>query len=131
MNEILRLFPQVVANKLNGQINGRWSELQEIRLRLFKPIELSFAHHVEWITHTHFLIDTRNYLLNQLSDHSLYRFENELKEGFITIEGGHRVGLAGKVTMKKSDIKGLQYITSFNIRIAQQVIDVAKPIIHH
>src|SRR5690606_39889033 len=83
MEEILRLFPTPIKEKLTKQMENRWQDLLEIRLRMFKPIELNFTHQVEWLTES---IDDadRNYILNQLSEHSLYRYEEELREGYIT-----------------------------------------------
>lgn len=129
MNEILRLFPAHVGRSLNEVIASNWGRLQEIRLRLHSPIELNFTDRMQWIHDVSFTTDVRNYVLNQLSEHSLYRLETELQEGFITIAGGHRVGLAGKVTTLANKVKGLQWITSFNIRIAQQVTNIAEPCI--
>lgn len=131
MNEILRLFPRQLRHKINDRVHSKWHELQEIRLRLDKPIELSFFDRVEWIEDIKFTSDEGNYVLNQLSEHSLYRMETELKEGFITVAGGHRVGLAGKVTTSNGRVKGLQFITSFNIRIAQQIIGLAHSLIDY
>lgn len=131
MEEILRLFPSHIKTSLAKQVNKRWHTLLEIRLRLYKPIELNFADHIEWMEHVVISSDDRDYILNQLSEHSLYRYETELKEGYITIEGGHRVGLAGKVTTVNNEMKGLQFITSFNIRIAQQIIGVASSLIRY
>lgn len=130
MEEILRLFPTPIKEKLTKQMENRWQDLLEIRLRMFKPIELNFTHQVEWLTES---IDDadRNYILNQLSEHSLYRYEEELREGYITIEGGHRVGLAGKVTLADNRVKGLKFITSFNIRIAHEKIGVATGIVRY
>lgn len=130
MNEILRLFPTSLQVILTQQIAHRWDELQEIRLRINEPIELSFNHRIEWLQSDVFSQKDRNYVLNQLSDHSLYRMETELKEGFITIQGGHRVGLAGQTTTINGEVKGIQFITSFNIRIAKQKRGVAEPFIH-
>src|SRR5699024_4918678 len=86
---------------------------------------------IKWLTHVPFTADVRNFVLNQLSEHSLYRLETELQEGFITISGGHRVGLAGKVTTSGNTVRELQWITSFNIRIAQQITDIAEPLIDY
>src|SRR5699024_406472 len=69
------------------------------------------------------------FMINQLSDYSLYRMEDELREGYITIEGGHRVGLAGKVNTLHGNVKAIQHITFLNIRIAKENIGVAKPVI--
>lgn len=131
MNEILRLFPPLLQKEVEQLCQGRWHTLQEIRLRMSRPIELNFSNRIEWIQERRFTRQDRNYVLNQLSEHSLYRFETELKEGFITIAGGHRVGLAGKIMTRNNELKGLQYITSFNIRIAQQIIGIANPLLSH
>lgn len=131
MNEILRLFPPHIGHVINESVANNWGKLQEIRLRLHSPIELNYTDKIEWLTHVSFTIDVRNFVLNQLSEHSLYRLETELQEGFITISGGHRVGLAGKVTTLGRTVKGLQWITSFNIRIAQQIKNIAEPLIDY
>lgn len=131
MNEILRLFPSQLRQKISEKVENKWHELQEIRLRLHKRIELSFFNRVEWIEGIQFTKENRNYVLNQVSEHSLYRMEMELKEGFITVAGGHRVGLTGKVTTNNGRVKGLQFITSFNIRIAQEMIGLSEELIHY
>lgn len=134
MNEILRLFPKNVAEQIKNQVKERWYELEEIRLRLYGSVELNFRTHLEWIKDCIFSNDDSIYVLNQLSEHSLYRLENELREGYITISGGHRVGLAGGVTTENGMLKQLQYITFFNIRIAKQINHIANPFLsylHH
>src|SRR5690625_7117749 len=57
--------------------------------------------------------------------------EDELREGFITITGGHRVGLAGEVTTQFGKMERLKYITFFNIRIAKEIINIATPFFHY
>ena len=131
MEKIIRLFPPTIKQQLERKLIANWHALLEIRLRIGKRIELNFIRQTEWIDELIFTENDRNYVLNQLSEHSLYRFETELREGFITIKGGHRVGLAGKVTALQHDVKGLQFITSFNIRIAQQMDGVAHSVIRH
>lgn len=129
MEEILRIFPLPLQQLINKHIASKWSNLQEIRLRVNGPIELNYSNQVEWLEPYIFTADDRNYVLSQLSEHSLYRLETEMQEGFITIAGGHRVGLAGKVVSNNGEVKGLQQITSFNIRIAQQSLYIAQPLL--
>ncbi|WP_404452982.1 stage III sporulation protein AA [Virgibacillus necropolis] len=129
MDEILRLFPDSIKEAIQRKVQNRWSELQEIRFRLNQPIELIYGTKIEWIYHD--IPDSQDgiFVLNQLSHFSLYRMEDELREGYITIEGGHRVGLAGKVNTLGGTVKAIQHITFFNIRIAKQKLNVASPII--
>ena len=49
--------------------------------------------------------------MDYISHYSLYAYENELRQGFVTVEGGHRVGVAGKVIMEKERVKNIQYIS--------------------
>ncbi|MHA6250999.1 stage III sporulation protein AA [Oceanobacillus sp. CAU 1775] len=131
MEEILRLFPENHQSILAKIIGKRWFQLEEIRYRLYRPIELIFQDSFEWIDEIIPNKQTGAHLLNQLSEYSLYRMENELREGYITIAGGHRVGIAGRVNTREGTVKAIQHIASFNIRIAKERIGVAESLLPH
>ncbi|MDC3415494.1 stage III sporulation protein AA [Aquibacillus salsiterrae] len=131
MDEILRLFSPNLKKEIEASLANKWTTLQEIRVRLAQPIELIFDDHETWLTN---LIPTEEdgmYLLNQLSQFSLYRLEDELREGFITIEGGHRVGLAGKVNTLNGSVKAIKHISFFNIRIAKEKVGISRRYIQY
>ena len=67
--------------------------------------------------------------IDYISHYSLYAYENELRQGFVTVEGGHRVGVAGKVIMEKERVKNIQYISSLNIRVSHEVLGCADRLI--
>ena len=67
--------------------------------------------------------------MDYISHYSLYAYENELRQGFVTVEGGHRVGVAGKVIMEKERVKNIQYISSLNIRVSHEVLGCADRLI--
>ncbi|WP_062513748.1 stage III sporulation protein AA [Halobacillus sp. KGW1] len=119
MKEIVRLFPPSFQRFLMNDVS--WGKVQEIRLRVNHPLEV-----LDGASHTSVkgIIVTAEHLafvLNQISQFSLYRLQDELKEGFLTIEGGHRVGLAGKVNTSGHRIDTLKHITFMNIRVAREV----------
>lgn len=60
---------------------------------------------------------------------SVYAFEPELQQGYLTITGGHRVGLSGQAAVVDGTIKTLTHISSLNIRLARSVPGCAKPIL--
>lgn len=128
MDEILRLFPEDMRREIHKVVGKRWMFLQEIRIRLLQKVELIFDMNTEWLEIKPSKRDCL-FILNQLSEFSLYRMEDELREGYITIEGGHRVGLAGKVNTLNGVVKAIQYITFMNIRIAKAREGVALPIL--
>ena len=59
--------------------------------------------------------------LEYAGSYSLYAYEEELKQGFLTVQGGHRIGLAGKAVLDGGKIRTLKYISFLNIRLAHQV----------
>lgn len=59
-------------------------------------------------------------LMELFANHSLYAYEEEIRQGFLTIEGGHRVGISGKVIMDGSQIRTLKDISGLNIRLAHE-----------
>lgn len=60
---------------------------------------------------------------------SIYSYQDKLRQGFITLEGGHRVGVAGRCISEEGKIKSITDISSLDIRIAKEVKGAAIPVI--
>lgn len=101
-----------------------FSKLQEIRLRIGKPL-IIVSDNIEWVLHKTIAKEELMEILEYVSNYSLYAFENELKQGFITIEGGHRVGMTGQVLIENGEVKNMKHISSMNIRISHEVLNCA------
>lgn len=129
METIKRILPPTIYKAIAQRINNRWDLLEEIRLRIHLPVEISLYTTTTWLNDLLFTEDDCTYLLRQLSEHSLYRLEDELRHGYITIDGGHRVGLAGEVVTERATVRHIERVSFFNIRIARQVKNVARPYI--
>ncbi|MFD1018712.1 stage III sporulation protein AA [Thalassobacillus hwangdonensis] len=125
MKAIIKLFPPVIGEILLRRID--WTTIQEIRVRIGQAIELIYPDRYEWMEDLQPTMDEKTFILNQVSQFSLYRLEEELREGFITIEGGHRIGISGRVNRLDDRIQTIRYISSFNIRVAREKIGVASP----
>ena len=67
-------------------------------------------------------------MLSKFANHSLYAYDAEIKSGYITIAGGHRVGIAGRVTVEDGRIKTIKHISGLSIRVARQVLGAADGI---
>lgn len=123
MDEILRYFPnkiyQIFSNLLqeNPQIA---TELQEIRIRVDKPIILKLREK-DIILQYNILQTEILQIVERLCENSIYAYKNQICEGFITIKGGHRVGLTGSCVIENGKITNIKYISSLNIRIAREV----------
>lgn len=106
--------------------------IEEIRLRADKPLMISkggqdyFINNIGGLTLSYAepAIVTRQDIektLQLMCSYSIYAIEEELKQGFITLSGGHRVGLSGRGVIEGSKIKTLKNISGMNIRIAREV----------
>lgn len=130
--------------RLAALIEGRPlpGALTEIRLRLGRPIQLI------WVGGDGFLCaDGRATLdpsaalsaddalfgevLHLVTRGSLYAWEDEVRSGYLTLPGGHRVGLTGRALTENGEIRTLQPITGLNIRIARAVPEIARPLLPH
>lgn len=66
--------------------------------------------------------------LEYVSNYSLYAYEEDIKNGYITMPGGNRVGVGGHVVFDDTGIKTIRNISFLNIRVAGQIIGCAKKI---
>ncbi|MDO5349069.1 MAG: stage III sporulation protein AA [Lachnospiraceae bacterium] len=67
--------------------------------------------------------------LEYMSRYSLYAFDEELRQGFLTIPGGHRIGVAGQVVVEGKRVKTIQNVSFLNVRVARQIPGCADPIL--
>ena len=126
-NEVVNILGKRVRDAIERR-KISYDRLQEIRLRIGKPI-IVIAGNVEWIMRE--VIEKEEFIeiLEYICKYSLYAFENELKQGFITIEGGHRVGISGQVYVEHGEVKNFKNISSMNIRISHEVLHCADRIL--
>lgn len=69
--------------------------------------------------------------LELISENSIYAFQEEIRNGYITLRGGHRVGLTGKAVLDGNGIKNLKDISGLNIRISREVNGCSKEILKY
>ena len=130
--QIIRVLSESIQ-KIIEQERMDFSELQEIRLRIGQPVTVLYQNE-ELILPTMYSEKKRlgkqemKETIEHISNYPLYAHKHELKQGFITIEGGHRVGMAGQVIMEGGKIKNMKYISSINIRVSHEVLDCANKI---
>ncbi|WP_090831112.1 MULTISPECIES: stage III sporulation protein AA [unclassified Bacillus (in: firmicutes)] len=127
MDSVLSFLPKNIADKLKQIPPRELYELEEIRVRINRPVELTLKGAPKFIPYV-VSQDDGVHLLNKISQFSLYTLEEELKRGYITVEGGHRIGLAGKVILESGKVKAIRDISSFNIRIAREKMGIAEEI---
>lgn len=134
INEILSYFPRKIANEINKRINGEKAPqdinlLEEIRIRSSKPVILKFTNKEEVLEN---VITTQEEILEivqHICNNSIYSYQNQICNGYITLKGGHRVGITGSVIIADGKVTNINYISSLNFRISKQIIGASSRIL--
>ena len=135
--ELIRLFSGRVRRILE-RVDLDFSQVHEIRMRTGAPLQMicrgkeffpdergraSRAEKGAFITERD-LRETMEYIGN----YSLYAYEDEIRQGYLTIQGGHRVGIAGKAVIEDGKVRGISPISCINLRISHSVEGCADPV---
>lgn len=118
-SEILVYFPNEIRKEFEKIPKETWECSKEIRIRAGRKIVIN-CFDDEYLLDTFASTESILRLVENFSENSLYSFQKEINEGFITIKGGHRVGISGTSVFENGKIKNIKYISSLNIRIARE-----------
>lgn len=140
-NEILPYLPGRIrdaAHRLDKQV---LEELEEIRLRAGKPVMLSlrgrdgFLHEdgrelYQASGAIQAMAEELADMVYRICENSWYAYQEDINKGFVTVRGGHRIGLVGSPVFEADRIINIRNISSLNIRIAREItgcgIDAVK-----
>ena len=128
MEEILNYFPSSIRNIIFEEVKDKYETLEEIRLRMNRPIILKFIDNEKVIKYS-VSAEEINTTLQAICENSIYTYQNEIAEGFITIKGGNRVGISGSCVIENGKVININYIYSLNFRIAREVIGAGNRIL--
>lgn len=131
-DRILSVLPRDIRRIIQRE-ELEYAHLQEIKLRAKKPLLLIYRGgelilgrqrgQPYYVTKE----DIRE-MMEYVSNYSLYAYEEEMKQGFITIEGGHRIGMTGQAIVENGKVKNLKHISSINMRLSHEVLGCADEI---
>lgn len=128
-NVLIKYFPEKIKRVLEENIDKEY--LEEIRIRNNKPIIIKFDSNIEKIVRYYPSSDEMMQILQLICENSIYSYQKQIAEGFITLQGGHRVGLAGSCVIENGKVININYINAFNFRISRQVIGCSKEILKY
>ncbi|MCI8277289.1 MAG: hypothetical protein HFJ46_05135 [Clostridia bacterium] len=130
MGSILNYFPDKLQKKIAEEILDKMEEIEEIRIRVNRPIILKFNESEKIIKYS---ISPEEILttLQLICENSIYSYQNQISEGFITIQGGHRVGISGSCVIENGKVININYVYSLNFRIAKEVIGAGNNILKY
>lgn len=128
INQILAKLPLELQDEIL-ELPPKFKErIEEIRIRVGSPVIIISAGKEYYPGGKYGMaleIKTIHDIFNSILNHSAYAYQEELANGFITIEGGHRVGVCGRIIMSEGRIKSIKDVSSLNIRRCREIIGVA------
>lgn len=137
----LGYLPQTIRYSLSRTNQEMLNGLIEVRLRLRRPIMLVFKDGERLLGHSGlcrageaplvFTRSMRDEALQLLTDRSVYAAEEELRSGYVTIAGGHRVGVVGRAVVSRGVVESMVDISGVNFRVARDVEDAAAGVVPH
>lgn len=141
-DEILNSVSASLREKIviiqNSDIN-----IEEIRLRVQKPLIINANNKDYFYNQLKNELDSNNsnsYIVTKddieqtfqlMCKYSIHSFIDDIKKGFITLKGGHRVGIVGKVIIEDGQVKNIKYVSSLNIRVSREVKNCSDKVIGH
>lgn len=130
MTEFYKIFPAGLRERME-KISLLEEGYTEVRLRCNAPLILHKGKE-EFFLHVHtgltkdaaaaykISVNEIREMMEYISNFSVYAYEDEIRQGFLTIQGGHRVGICGKAVMQEKKIKTIRNISFLNIRLARE-----------
>lgn len=143
--QILHMFPDKLRERF-WQIAKKVDELQEIRFATQQPVRVICGSREFFLNQTGTLsaiigsncwyisTEEMEQIFNHLCSYSRYAYEEDIRQGFLTVPGGHRIGLSGQVIPgENGKIRNMKYIRYMNIRIAHEIkgaADILLPYVY-
>ena len=132
--QVIRQLPEEVHREIMQISKVKRMELLEVRLRvgqnpayrIFQPQTAS-----ERTVHGRKRCSKKEIddCINKFINYSYYAYDDEIRNGYITLPGGHRVGICGQVAAENGKTRTLKSISSVNIRRAKEYRGIADSLI--
>lgn len=136
---LLQLFPMPVR-KLFEEAAKKMKDLREIRIRIESPVLLyinSGEYYIDGLGQVmkdrekavSFTKEEIEETISYICKYSPYAYKEQLKQGFLTVAGGHRIGVAGEIVLSGEEIQSIKNIRFLNIRISHEILGASKPVL--
>ena len=131
-NSILHYLPQRISERLFNLEKELKQSAEEIRLRAGRPLTITVGNSQFFVLKNGTSMLPKGDMdivspkeleqtFDNLCNHSVYSHNEEIKEGYIMLDDGHRAGLCGTFVGTEGKVSSLREVSSINLRIAKEV----------
>lgn len=127
--EVIESVTKILPTEIKARIEMLQDKdkITEIRLRVGKNIRVYFGKYERELSISACKQDLIR-ILSNISSNSIYSVQNDINKGFVTIEGGNRIGIAGEIIVVDGKIKNIKEISSMNIRVSKEFVGISDSI---
>jgi stage III sporulation protein AA len=130
--DVIQFISQETRNVLLNVGIENLKYMEEIRLRAGRPLMVHNQKGSWFVRPDGSLrkVDKNSFIVGQkdvirtlelISENSIYAYQEEIRRGYITLKGGHRVGISGKTVLEDGSVKNIKDISGLNIRVSREV----------
>lgn len=138
--QAIDLLPRDMGLAIASLGEGVLEQLEEIRLRVGQPLELCWRQRSTFLAPDGGLTTSPDrslrvsagelsHVLHRLTQFSRYAVEEDMRQGFVTLPGGHRVGIAGRAVVESGRVRAFRHVTSLNIRLSRDHPGAARALL--
>ena len=131
---IIKYFPEEITEVINNYFDedeeDKNNSIEEIRFRVDKPIMLKF-NRLEKILNKNVSRDEILQIIQCACNNSIYSYQKQICEGFITLQGGHRIGITGSCVLENNKVTNINYLSGINFRVAKEIKGVSTKLLKY
>lgn len=125
IRQALSVCPETVQREVSALPGKVREETEELRFRLGQPVSLLHAGKESSLNCDITDRTCLERILGKATGQAVYSSQETLKNGFVTLPGGHRLGICGRGIYRDGGLYTLREISSLNLRIARQIFGAA------
>lgn len=135
-DNLYKILPNEITNVISKRLNP--DRVYELRLRTNKPVIVNYGGNFYYLSSkgvkdsvSESIVCSESDISNiviKASEYSLYAVNDNICNGYITIKGGVRVGLAGEIVWEQDSIRTIKNFSSLNIRIPHEIFGCAQKV---
>lgn len=138
-HRIVAFMPARVQEALAALSARVWSTLEEVRVRAGRPVALYGHDWHAWLGPDGAVSDPEGgiavpraeieLMVEMMAQRSLHGHGEELARGYLTLEGGHRAGVAGRAVVIRGEVSTTRDWVGVNLRVARVVPGASDPLL--
>lgn len=121
MQQAAQCLPVQLRTSLHRLVQSEQIQCEEIRLRVGQPLTVTLRGRERLLSGKEVMQEELEETLRRATAYSVHTFADSLRQGFVTVRGGHRIGVCGQTAVQEGQLLSYRHISSLNIRIARQI----------